>query len=203
MSSPPLPPPPPPDPASREHDARLDRLLESDALLPLPLGLVSAVLARIAIEPLPAPSASDAGPVARATFATDPLGVGFRRVRPGRLVAMAAAALLAIGAGIGGLWTATTGDGLDALSRSAGTSVDAGTVASILDLATAARASTSASVRSIAAVPDQMPGSPAALAAGSLVLLGAAVLGARRRGGDFARGPEYSTGPQSDSGRSS
>ena len=187
---------PPPDPD------RLERALRSDSLLPLPSGLVAKVLARIAAEPLPTRATSDAGPVRRSLFD----GGARVRLRPGRLVAMAAAALLALGAGIGGLWSATTGDGLgvfgspdanspDSLSAGSG-AVAAITTASIADLAAAARASTSASVRSLAQVPDQMPGSPVALGAGSLVLLGAAIVGARRRVSECVG--ERATGPESD-----
>lgn len=177
---------------------RLERALRADSLLPLPLGLVSSVLSRVAAEPFAGRSDWD-GAAPDADSAPDSgsvQAVARTPMRPARFAAMAAAALLALGAGLGGLWTATTGDGLgifngqDGASRrdgapSVGTTVSA---ASFIDLAAAARDAAPVSVRSLAGVSDQLPGSPTALAAGSLVLLGAAVVGARRQGGERRRG---------------
>lgn len=178
---------------------RLERALRGDILLALPLGLVARVLTRVESELRTDSSTTDSDPI-QSWRATRVDG----RPRLLRRAAMAAAALLALGAGVGGLFAATAGDGFGVLGEAEVASTRDGarplgvapvvSARAFLDLADAARATAPVSARSLAGVSDQVPGSPGALAAGSLVLFGAAVLGARRRGGGRRKGPMSDTG---------
>lgn len=187
---------------------RLEHALRADALLPLPLGLVARVLTRVEGDLRSNGSGTESVKVERprSTRAGD-------RPRRLRLAAMAAAALLALGCGLGGLAAATTGDGFGILGAADVASAQGGTrplgiapvvsARAFFDLADAARATAPVSARSLAGVSEQVPGSPGALAAGSLLLFGAAVLGARRRGGGRRPGAASDAGvvDRSDAGR--
>lgn len=169
---PPHPGPLPPDSqTSDSRDDALDALLRSEPLIPLPLGLVTRVLEAVRAEPTKLGEAA-----------------GTPRVRrPARVAAVAAAAVLALGLGALSLWASTSSPSGDALAVLASPSADRATFGSPLQTirsfaawAGATRETASDSVRSLAELPDRVPGSPVTLGAGAVLLLGAAVAGVTR-----------------------
>lgn len=158
---------------------RLEATLRSESLLPVPLGLVSDVLARIAADSAEARSADAAASVTDMRPVVGSLAPRSRL----RWASMAALALAALGAGVAGLSSAMSAESLaHYLPTTVASSGSEGPVASLASLVTAARETTSGPVRSLSSVSERMPGHPAALGAGAVVLFGAAFLGARRRG---------------------
>lgn len=180
--------------ARLEAAEALEAALRSDALLPLPLGLVTRIL--------------DGMPPEVAGSGRERDGARVRASRPRsrrEWVAIAAGAVLALGAGIGGLWTVAGSGDLRALVGAAtdlASAPDANPVASLASLADEARTSTHTAVASLAAVPDRMPGSPAALGLCAVALLGAAAFGVRRSSASRSRS-ERAPGPASAGARRS
>lgn len=173
----PLPPHPGPLPPNAQtsdpRDDALEALLRSEPLIPLPLGLVTRVLEAVGAEPTRVGEAA-----------------GTPRVRrPARVAAVAAAAVLALGLGALALWASTSSHSGDALDVLASPSADRapfgspfGTIRSFAAWTGATRETASDSVRSLAELPDRVPGDPVTLGAGAVLLLGAAVAGATRGG---------------------
>jgi len=188
--------------ARLEAERCVEDALRAESLLPLPLGLVNRILEHVE-------GARDVELATDTGLPPDRIADGARvRARGSRSrrewVAIAAGAVLALGAGIGGLWTVVGSGDLRTLVGATADSEaadDASPVASLASLAGEARTSTHSAVVSLAAVPDRLPGSPAALGLGAVALLGAAVVGVRRSG-RTAAGPASADARRSHGSRS-